>query len=257
MSEVLDRVDTLTALAGVHHALDALQAADPGRLSGESLVSAVREFERARRRLEAVDHALILAVEEQGLPGAALSRGSGPWLRQTLTIDITEATTRVRAAHAAGTRHSLVGEPLTPKYPAVAAAQAAGVLAARQARVITSTLDRLPEAVLEEVPAVEARLVGFAKTFDATSLQKLADRERDWLDPDGTLGDVEKRRRDRDVRCTQRPDGSCTGSFEGTAELGELLQVAFDSLGAPKPEFNGVKDPRSAGQAATTPSWTR
>ncbi|WP_375500851.1 DUF222 domain-containing protein [uncultured Jatrophihabitans sp.] len=102
--------------------------------------------------------------------------------------------------------------------------------------------------MLEAVPAAEAQLVEFGRTFDAAALQKLADRHRDLLDPDGTLDDVEKRRRERDLRFTQRPDGSCTGSFEGTAEPAEVLQVAFDSLSAPKPAADGVKDPRSAGQ---------
>ena len=46
----------------------------------------------------------------------------------------------------------------------------------------------------------------------------------------------------------RRPDGSCSGSFEGRAELGEFLQVTFDSLAAPTPESNGQKDPRTPGQ---------
>uniref|UniRef100_UPI0035CA1C57 DUF222 domain-containing protein n=1 Tax=uncultured Jatrophihabitans sp. TaxID=1610747 RepID=UPI0035CA1C57 len=244
----MERVDLDALLADAHRVVDALQAVELASCGDEQVISALRSFETLRRRLEPVDHALILDVERRGLPGHTLSRGPAPWLRQTLTIDIHEANARVRAAHAAGSRRTLLGQPLPARYPAVAAAQADGQLAARQARVITCMLDKLPDTVLERVPEVEAALVDSAQRYDASALQKLADRHRDWLDPDGTLDDVEKRRRERDLRFTQRPDGSCTGSFEGTAELAEVLQVAFDSLGAPTPETDGVKDPRSAGQ---------
>jgi Domain of unknown function (DUF222) len=46
----------------------------------------------------------------------------------------------------------------------------------------------------------------------------------------------------------QRPDGSASLGGELTAECAERLLGICDSLGAPKPETNGVKDPRSAGQ---------
>ncbi|WP_375485875.1 DUF222 domain-containing protein, partial [uncultured Jatrophihabitans sp.] len=248
MSDTLTRADLATLLADAHQVVDALQAVDLSCCTDDEVVAAVRSFEALRRRLEPVDHALILEVEARGVPARAMARATGYWLRQTLTIDISEANARVRAAHAAGPRRSLLGEPMPAKYPVVAAAQAAGSLAARQARVITATLDKLPLEVCEHVPDAEARLVGFARTFEAATLQQLATREAEWLDPDAGYRDVERRRKDRDLRLHVRPDGSCVGSFEGTAELGEFLQVTFDSLAKPQPEANGIKDPRTAGQ---------
>jgi hypothetical protein len=109
-------------------------------------------------------------------------------------------------------------------------------------------LDKLPDTVCEHIPEVEERLVGFAAQFDAQELAKLAERERDCLDQDGKYRDVERRRRERDFQLTSRPDGSCSFRGEGTAELGEFLQVAFDALAAPAPEAGGVKDPRTPGQ---------
>ncbi len=248
MSETVERVDVTALLADAHAIVDALQALDLTPCSDDEAVAAVREFERLRRRVETVDHVLILDVEQRGIPARALARGTGGWLRDALKVDIGEANARVRAAHAAGARRSLTGELLPASHPVVAAGQASGDVSARQARVITSMLDTLPVAVCEQVPEVEARLVGFCGSFDPCGLQKLADHERDWLDPDSGYRDVDRRRRDRDLRFTARPDGSCRGSFEGTAELGEFLQVAFDSLGAPKPAADGMLDPRSAGQ---------
>ncbi|WP_375487473.1 DUF222 domain-containing protein, partial [uncultured Jatrophihabitans sp.] len=248
MSDTLTRGDLALLLVDAHQVVDALQAVDLSCCTDDEVVAAVRSAEAFRRRLEPVDHALILEVEARGVPARAMARATGYWLRQTLTIDISEANARVRAAHAAGSRRSLLGEPMPARYPAVAAAQAAGELAARQARVITSTLDKLPVEVCEHIPAAEARLVGFARTFEAATLQQLATREAEWLDPDAGFRDVERRRRDRDLRLHVRPDGSCVGSFQGTAELGEFLQVTFDSLAKPQPEANGIKDPRTAGQ---------
>ncbi|WP_375485381.1 DUF222 domain-containing protein [uncultured Jatrophihabitans sp.] len=248
MSDTLTRADLATLLADAHHVVDALQAVELSACTDDGVVAAVRSFESLRRRLEPVDHALIGEVEARGVPARAMARATGYWLRQTLTIDISEANARVRAAHAAGPRRSLLGEPMPARYPAVAAAQAAGELAARQARVITATLDKLPLEVCEHIPVAEARLVGFARTFEAATLQQLATREAEWLDPDAGYRDVERRRRDRDLQVHHRPDGSCSFRGEGTAELGEFLQVTFDSLAKPEPESNDIKDPRTAGQ---------
>ena len=257
MSDTLVRADVAAMLADAHAVLDALQAVDLSCCTDDEIVAAVRSHEALRRRLEPVDHALIGEVEARGVPARAMARATGYWLRQTLTIDISEANARVRAAHAAGPRRSLLGEPMPAKYPAVAAAQASGVLAARQARVITSNLDKLPVEVCEHVPAAEQRLVGFGQRFEAAALQQLATREAEWLDPDAGYRDVQRRRKDRDLRLHVRPDGSCVGSFEGTAELGEFLQVPSTPWPSPsrRPTASRTRAPR--GNGATTRSSTR
>jgi hypothetical protein len=84
--------------------------------------------------------------------------------------------------------------------------------------------------------------------FDAHLLAQLGRRIQAHYDPDGTLPDTEERSRRREFTLHQRPDGSAYGQYEATAELAEYLQVAFDSLAAPKPEHDGMKDPRTAGQ---------
>jgi hypothetical protein len=95
---------------------------------------------------------------------------------------------------------------------------------------------------------VEADLVGHAQSFDPQSLGKLAQRVSAWLDPDGVLKDVAYRDKIRELGLQVRPDGSSHGQGEFTAELTELLLLHFDAFAAPKPELDGVKDPRSAGQ---------
>src|SRR5206468_12215815 len=52
----------------------------------------------------------------------------------------------------------------------------------------------------------------------------------------------------RDVTVHQRVDGSSRVTAELTAEATELLLLHCDALAKPKPEVDGVKDPRTAGQ---------
>lgn len=250
MSEIMEDVDLTTLLAEARRVLDALQSIDLTPCTDEQVTALLRETERLRHRLEPVDHTQILELERRGLAGIVGVRTVPRLLCQLLDIDPGEARARHRAAEATGARRSLVGEVLPPPYPVVAAAQAEGVLSARQARVITDCIERLPDAVKHEGPGVEARLVGFARDLHLPphDLAHAAQREIDWLDPDGKFSDVEYRRRHRTLSLHVRPDGSCSGSFDGTAELGEFLQVTFDSLAAPTPASNGQSDPRTPGQ---------
>ena len=248
MGETLTQAGRAGLLAELQRLATVLQELDSSYDTDDAVVAQLRSLEVFTRRLETVRHALLLEAEARGIPAAAGFRSTAGWLRQALQLDITEGNARVRAAHAAGPRRSLLGEKLPPTCPVVAAAQAAGEVSAAQARVITTMLTKLPADVQCHVPEVEERLVGFCDRFDPASLKQLADRERDFLDPDAGWRDVQRRRRDRDLQLHVRPDGSCRGSFEGTAEFGEFLQTAFDALAAPQPESNGMKDPRSAGQ---------
>ncbi len=244
------RLDLQSALAAAHRAVDALLTAELSPCTDGQVTALLRDTERLRHRLAAVDHAQILEVERRGMAVAAGVRTVPRLLCQLLDLDPGEARARHRAAEAAGARRSLTGEPVAPAYPVVARAQADGELSPRQARVITDCVEKLPDAVRHEGPGVEARLVGFARDLHLAphDLALAAQRETDWLDPDGNYRDVEFRRRQRTVSLHTRPDGSCRGSFEGTAELTEFLQVVFDSLAAPKPAADGVQDPRTPGQ---------
>jgi uncharacterized membrane protein len=73
-------------------------------------------------------------------------------------------------------RRSLLGQVLPPLFEAVAAAQAAGIISAEQARVIVTTLDKIPAARQAEHEArVEAELVEFAATLDPGRLAQAVD----------------------------------------------------------------------------------
>jgi Domain of unknown function (DUF222) len=232
-----------------HALLDQLQAADWTAGSDEELLDALRRFEALRRRMVAVDHQLILEAEARNLHGTLAYRNVAGLLRSVLRLDPREAAGRVRAAEAAGSRRALTGEALSPAYPLVADAQAAGAISSRHAAIITRTIERLPDDVRQEDGVeLEQTLVGYATQFDPDNLATVARRIAFYYDQDGPEPVDRHRARTRDFRLVQRPDGSSHGEFDATAELTELLLTHFDALAGPKPESDGVKDPRTAGQ---------
>ena len=239
----------MVELARAHAVLDALAGADLTGLSDDQVLDYGREKERLRRRLAVSDHAFIAEVESRGLPGGLFARSTGNFLRGLLRIDPHEASQRVKAAHAAGSRRALTGELLPAELPQVAAAQADGAIAERHAQIIRESIDTLPDAVhTEHGAAIEAELVGYARRFDPHQLKRLAHRIRYCYDQDGSLDEVDRREKHRELTVTQRPDGSSTIKGEATAELTELLLLHLDAFARPQPEVDGVKDPRTAAQ---------
>ena len=176
-------------------------------------------------------------------------RRTGQWLRGLLRIDPGEAAGRVKAAHAFGRRRAMTGDLLPAPFAHVAAAQAAGEISERHARIIADTVDKLPEGVqAEHGEQIETELVELARQFDPRQLGTLAARIGYCYDQDGALEEVEQRAQRRGLTVRQRPDGSVSGSFEGTAEFGEFLLTTFDALGKPLPAVEGFQDPRTAAQ---------
>jgi hypothetical protein len=249
MSAVLERVEPMVALARIQGELDRLDSFDLTALSDEQLREYGRQKERVRRRLATSDHAFIGEVEARALPSAVFVRSTGSFLRGLLRLDPHEAHQRVRAAKAFGARRAMTGEVLPAELPAVAAAQATGDISERHARVITETVDKLPDAVVaEHGEQIVRELVDYAERFDPHQLAKLAQRIGYCYDPDGRLEDVEHRDKHRELTITQRPDGSSTFKGAATAELTEYLLLHMDAFGKPKPAVDGFKDPRTAPQ---------
>jgi len=91
-----------------------------------------------------VDHRLITELECHGTATKLLARGTAGLLTELLPVDVGEAKARVRAAGVLGSRTSITGEPLDPVYPATAAAQAAGTISEKHARIVTTTIGALP-----------------------------------------------------------------------------------------------------------------
>ena len=238
------------ALRSLESAVTALQQADWTASSDADLLKTFRRFEGVRRQLAAVDHALIVEAEDRELAESMSYRNTAGLLRSLLRINPREAAGRVRAAEAAGPRRALTGEPLPPRSPGVAAAQAGGTISSQHAALITKTINALPDQVRQEQgEAIERDLVEYAEKFDPDNLARLTRRLLYCYDQDGAEpGNGERRHRNRNFRLVQRPDGSGYGDFELSAELTELLLTHFDAFAGPRPAEDGTPDPRTSGQ---------
>ena len=239
----------MVALDGLQAALDRLAGVDLTRCNAAELIDTLRGLERVNRRRASVEYGLIAEVESRGVPGEHGCRSTGQFLRHLLKIDPGDAHARARAAEAVSARVLPCGERVGPVFGRVAAAQAAGDISPRHAAVIVKTIDDLPDEVQADLgEQLETELVGFATRFDPTHLGLLARRMSDIYDPDGVLADDDRTERRRHLSLRVRADGSGRLEADLTAEGAERLQGIFDSLAAPQPERDGVKDPRTAGQ---------
>ena len=209
----------------------------------------LREQEADARRSAVTNHAVIAELEARGTAREHGCPSTATLLVQVLRINPSEATGRVRDAANLGPRRGLTGEVLPPIFAQVAAAQAAGVISAAHARVITRCIDALPVAVQAEHDlAVEQTLLTHAQTLNPKQLGVCARRIADCLDPDGTLTTERDQHRRRDLRIHPRPDGSARIEGELTPLCAEALRTVMDTLARPQPAEDGTKDPRTPGQ---------
>ncbi|WP_375491166.1 DUF222 domain-containing protein, partial [uncultured Jatrophihabitans sp.] len=128
MSDTLVAGHALGLLAAAHTLLDDLLTVDRTGDTDDEVLAVLRETERLRRRLDAVDYRGIHEAERRGLPHAHGCKTTGRLLEQMLRVNSTTAHDRVKAAAAAGPRTGLTGEALGPVFPHVAAGQAQGVV---------------------------------------------------------------------------------------------------------------------------------
>ncbi len=237
------------ALIELTRVVDVLQAGSLDGLDDHEVLAVFQELEAQRRRLPTVDHRLITELECRGTASKLLSRGTAGLLTELLHVDVGEAKARVRAAGVLGSRTSFTGEALDPVYAATAAAQAAGRISEKHARIVTGTIGALPHHLdADTVASAERTLVTQAEGLRPSELGKVADRLTAYLDPDGQLSDDTDRAARRALNIgRQRADGMSpiTGLLDpATRALGD---AAFSALARPVPDGD-IPDPRSPGQ---------
>ncbi|MGI8881532.1 MAG: DUF222 domain-containing protein, partial [Jatrophihabitans sp.] len=249
MTGVAAEQDVDRALAQLDDALTTLTGTELYRLGDEKVLEVLRRVEAHRRRLPVVDHLLVGEVEHRRLAERHCVRSTAMLLREVLRVSAREATGRVRAAERLGVREQVTGDVLPPLFPIAAAAQAAGELSAEQARVITSTVEDLPDGVQQEHhAAIERTLVAEARNFDPDTLSKLGRRIVSTVDPDGTLPDDREHDRRRGGTLTVHRDGSGDLRVHFTPEAVAIVQAVVLPLAKPRPSGDGGRDERTAGQ---------
>ena len=127
-----------------------------------------------------LDHEIIAAAERLDL-ATVLCQGN---LRRVLTsvfsLSKGEAARRVRAAEVVGPRISMLGEPLEPVRPVLAAAQQAGEVSAEKVDIIERALEKVDRRGFDpaDIAAGERLLTEHAAVFPPEDLRILAGRGR-------------------------------------------------------------------------------
>jgi hypothetical protein len=240
---------------GLSAAVDEVSAVSLSRLGEDELLGMLREVERARRRLEALEHRLVAEVEERNLPGRYVMRSTAALLGGVLNLSPREAAQRVRQARFLGPRVTVSGERLGPVLPAAAAARDAGLISGGHVSVIIRTIGKLPTTLpVAEVAAAEVFLVQQARVFDPAVLAGIARRLLDTLDPDGRLEDEAYQQRHRHLSLAPSGDGMHRLTADLDPQTAALAMSVLHSLAAPKgevegnPAIAGERDERSSGQ---------
>ena len=254
-TELLDRqaapaADAVrAALVELTHAVDVLQAQSFDGLDDHAVLAVFQDLETQRRRMPTVDHRLIVELECRSVAATMLARGTAGLLTELLHVDVAEAKARVRAAGVLGPRTGLTGEPLDPVYPGTAAAQAAGTISDKHARIVTATIRALPHSLDADTAVLaEHTLVGQAEGLRPSELSKVAERLTAYLDPDGQLSDDTDRAARRALKIgKQRADGMSpiTGLLDPATRA--LIDAAFSALARPVAKGD-TPDPRSPAQ---------
>ena len=190
-------------------------------------------LEREARRLPVAGHELINQIDCQATP-AELGGKFPHVLADRLRITRGEATRRITDARALGTRQTLTGEPLAPRYAATAGAQRAGHIGASHIAVIHRFFDELPcwvDAHTRE--AAEADLARWASEQRPEGLRKTADRLTCYLNPDGQFNDQDRARRRGLTLGTQDSDGMSPVRGWLTPEARATWEAVLAKLAAP------------------------
>ncbi len=157
--------DAEAAVAALTAAVDGLMGLPVTSLTGLALIELARLVETQARRLPAFEHVLVAALACSGVHADVGARNTATVLVQALRLSPSEAAGRVRAAKELGPRVGFTGGPMPALYPAVAAAQADGAISVAHARVITSTVHKIPAAARAQHGAgLETFLVQLAHT---------------------------------------------------------------------------------------------
>ncbi len=237
-SEVLDRLDTV---------VDELAALPWDSLGDDELVEVLRRVEAVKRRLVPVDHAVVNQVQARSIAFANGCRTTSVFVSNLLRVSRAEATARVKAAEALGSRRTITGQAVAPRFPLVAAAQAEGVLSKRHAAVIVRRVDALPDEIADRSGDwLEQTLVEHGRHLDPTVLDTHARQLVYRLDQDGHYDEQRHRDKTRGIDLHRRADGSGRLEADLTPECAELLATELDALTKPQPSAEAGPDPRTA-----------
>src|SRR3954470_11665227 len=188
------------AMANLCDAYDALAACDFDALTGSEVVSVIDEYQRLTCRMPTQSHRLLTRLQAETTPAQMGAKSWNEVLRIRWRLSTAEASRRLREAADLAARTSMVGQPLAPVLPAVAAAQSAGVITGEHVTAIRDAIKALPAWVDTTTRAqVEVDLVRVAAGVGPKELRETAALRLFLLDQDGPAPDDAERARKRRV----------------------------------------------------------
>ncbi|OBK72420.1 HNH endonuclease signature motif containing protein [Mycobacterium sp. 1274761.0] len=223
------------AMAALRAAYDAFAATELDALTRAELVSVMDEFETLMCQLPTQSHRLLARLQSQTTPKEMGAKSWNEVLRIRWRLSTAEASRRLHDAADLGPRTSLPGEPLPPLLPAVAAAQAAGLITGEHVATIRGAIKQLPSWVdTTTAEQFEVDLVRVAAGVGPKELRDTAALRLFLLDQDGPEpDDAERERKRRLAAGRQGRDAMSPVVADLTPEAWAVWEVIFAKYAAP------------------------
>jgi hypothetical protein len=223
------------AMANLLAAYDAFDGCDLDALTRTELLAVMDDLETLTCRLPTQSHRLLTRLQAQTTPTAMGAKSWNAVLRIRWRLSPAEASRRLHEAADLAAGKSLLGQPLAPMLPAVAAAQAAGLLTGEHVTVIRDAIKALPSWVDTTTGAqFEVDLVRVAVGVGPKELRDTAALRLFLLDQDGPEPDDDQRARKRRLSAgRQGRDAMTPLSADLTPHAWAVWEVIFAKYAAP------------------------
>ncbi len=230
-----DREEILAAYAEWESANAKVAALSLDVLTHIELLDLQHRREAVTRSLPTVDHQIINRLVAEADPKALGGTNLADVLATKLGISKGEAKRRIKQAELLGPRTALSGEPLPPKLPNLAAAQARGQVGSEHVRIIEKFFDDLPGHIDGHTrDLAEADLARIATGLGPTQFRAAADRLAFLLNQDGDLPDDAQRARRRYLTVEKQGiDGMSKVHGLLDPEAAATVEAVFAKLAAP------------------------
>ncbi len=193
-------VEVREALAKLRAAYDAFADCEFDALTRAEVVAVIDELEMLGCQLPTQNHRLLARLQAETTPKAMGAKSWNEVLRVRWRLSSAEASRRLGEAADLGPRTSLTGQPLAPLLPAVAAAQAAGLITGEHVKELRNAVNQLPIWVdTTTASQFEVDLVRVAAGVGPKELRDTAELRLFLLDQDGPAPDDAERARKRRV----------------------------------------------------------
>jgi hypothetical protein len=223
-----------TALGLIEEGYAMLVAESFDAQTHSELLAVQSRLETVSWKQPAIMHKLIGRLAAEASPVELGGKNLADVLATRLRISAGEARRRIKSTESLGPRSAMTGEPLAPKLPHVAKAQADGRLGPEHLRIVEKFFDQLPDSVdYQTRELAEADLARIGGELGPTQFHKAADRLMALVHPDGDFSDVDRARRRHLIIGRQGPDGLSKINGLLDPESRATLDAVFSKWAAP------------------------